>query len=101
MFTRSRSCRKRKYAISCKYLHHRPQHDFILSLCCTVEGLNLATDNVTVIEGETATISCRMKDNDDSVIQLLNPNRQTIYFKDVRRKFPVPQVHSVNTFPFK
>ncbi|XP_037631935.1 cell adhesion molecule 1b isoform X3 [Sebastes umbrosus] len=50
----------------------------------TVEGQNLATDNVSVIEGETATISCRVKDNDDSVIQLLNPNRQTIYFKDVR-----------------
>eukprot|EP00064_Thunnus_orientalis_P003040 superscaffoldBa00000241_g3048 len=31
-----------------------------------------------------ATISCRVKNNDDSVIQLLNPNRQTIYFKDVR-----------------
>uniref|UniRef100_A0A665TSG6 Cell adhesion molecule 1 n=1 Tax=Echeneis naucrates TaxID=173247 RepID=A0A665TSG6_ECHNA len=42
------------------------------------------TDNVSVIEGETATISCRVKNNDDSVIQLLNPNRQTIYFKDVR-----------------
>uniref|UniRef100_A0A3Q2SS92 Cell adhesion molecule 1b n=1 Tax=Fundulus heteroclitus TaxID=8078 RepID=A0A3Q2SS92_FUNHE len=45
---------------------------------------NLATDNVSVIEGETATISCRVKNNDDSVIQLLNPNRQTIYFRDVR-----------------
>lgn len=51
-----------------------------------MEGLNLATDNVSVIEGEMATISCRVKNNDDSVIQLLNPNRQTIYFKDVRRK---------------
>lgn len=50
----------------------------------TVEGQNLATDNVTVVEGETATISCRVRDNDDSVIQLLNPNRQTIYFKDYR-----------------
>ncbi|XP_037320227.1 cell adhesion molecule 1b isoform X3 [Pungitius pungitius] len=50
----------------------------------TVEGQNLATDNVSVIEGETATISCRVKGNDDSVIQLLNPNRQTIYFRDVR-----------------
>ncbi|XP_029026300.1 cell adhesion molecule 1b isoform X3 [Betta splendens] len=49
-----------------------------------VEGQNLATDNVSVVEGETATISCRVKNNDDSVIQLLNPNRQTIYFKDVR-----------------
>ncbi|KAJ7995523.1 hypothetical protein DPEC_G00245460 [Dallia pectoralis] len=48
------------------------------------EGQNLGTDNVSVIEGEMATISCRVKNNDDSVIQLLNPNRQTIYFKDVR-----------------
>ncbi|XP_011480733.1 cell adhesion molecule 1 isoform X1 [Oryzias latipes] len=50
----------------------------------TVDSQNLATDNVSVIEGETATISCRVKNNDDSVIQLLNPNRQTIYFRDVR-----------------
>uniref|UniRef100_A0A8C8J9R9 Cell adhesion molecule 1 n=1 Tax=Oncorhynchus tshawytscha TaxID=74940 RepID=A0A8C8J9R9_ONCTS len=49
-----------------------------------VEGQNLGTDNVSVIEGEMATISCRVKNNDDSVIQLLNPNRQTIYFRDVR-----------------
>uniref|UniRef100_H3DFI4 Cell adhesion molecule 1 n=1 Tax=Tetraodon nigroviridis TaxID=99883 RepID=H3DFI4_TETNG len=49
-----------------------------------MEGQNLATDNVTVIEGESATISCRVKNNDDSVIQLLNPNRQTIYFRDLR-----------------
>ncbi|XP_032400950.1 cell adhesion molecule 1b isoform X3 [Xiphophorus hellerii] len=50
----------------------------------TVDSQNLATDNVSVIEGETATISCRVKNNDDSVIQLLNPNRQTIYFRDLR-----------------
>uniref|UniRef100_H2LKF3 Cell adhesion molecule 1 n=1 Tax=Oryzias latipes TaxID=8090 RepID=H2LKF3_ORYLA len=49
-----------------------------------IDSQNLATDNVSVIEGETATISCRVKNNDDSVIQLLNPNRQTIYFRDVR-----------------
>uniref|UniRef100_A0A4W3I120 Cell adhesion molecule 1b n=1 Tax=Callorhinchus milii TaxID=7868 RepID=A0A4W3I120_CALMI len=45
---------------------------------------NLVTDNVVVVEGEVATISCRVKTNDDSVIQLLNPSRQTIYFRDVR-----------------
>ncbi|XP_066502212.1 cell adhesion molecule 1a isoform X4 [Hoplias malabaricus] len=49
-----------------------------------VQSQNLVTDDVSVVEGETATISCRVKNNDDSVIQLLNPNRQTIYFKDVR-----------------
>ncbi|XP_072449330.1 cell adhesion molecule 1-like isoform X2 [Chiloscyllium punctatum] len=45
---------------------------------------NLVTDNVVVVEGEVATISCRVKNNDDSVIQLLNPSRQTIYFREVR-----------------
>ncbi|XP_062872841.1 cell adhesion molecule 1b [Trichomycterus rosablanca] len=50
----------------------------------TAQGQNLVTANVSVIEGETATISCWVKNNDDSVIQLLNPNRQTIYFRDVR-----------------
>ncbi|XP_055004387.1 cell adhesion molecule 1a isoform X2 [Boleophthalmus pectinirostris] len=49
-----------------------------------VVSQNLVTDNVSVVEGETAMISCRVKNNDDSVIQLLNPNRQTIYFRDVR-----------------
>ncbi|XP_068571743.1 cell adhesion molecule 1 isoform X4 [Cebidichthys violaceus] len=45
---------------------------------------NLVTDNVSVVEGEMAIISCRVKNNDESVIQLLNPNRQTIYFRNMR-----------------
>ncbi|XP_052393108.1 cell adhesion molecule 1-like isoform X4 [Carassius gibelio] len=49
-----------------------------------VQSQNLIADNISVVEGETAIISCRVKNNDDSVIQLLNPNRQTIYFRDVR-----------------
>uniref|UniRef100_A0A8C5A3A6 Cell adhesion molecule 1 n=1 Tax=Gadus morhua TaxID=8049 RepID=A0A8C5A3A6_GADMO len=49
-----------------------------------VVSQNLVTDDVWVVEGEMATISCRVKDSDDSVIQLLNPNRQTIYFRDMR-----------------
>lgn len=51
------------------------------------DGQNLVTEDVTVVEGDVATISCRVKNSDDSVIQLLNPNRQTIYFRDFRRKF--------------
>lgn len=58
----------------------------ICSLWVTAQGQNLVTNNVSVVEGEMAIISCRVKNNDDSVIQLLNPNRQTIYFRDVRRK---------------
>ncbi|XP_064207110.1 cell adhesion molecule 1a isoform X3 [Anguilla rostrata] len=49
-----------------------------------VQSQNLVTDNVTVVEGEVAILSCRVKNNDDSVIQLLNPYRQTIYFRDAR-----------------
>ncbi|XP_069366097.1 cell adhesion molecule 1 isoform X6 [Paralichthys olivaceus] len=49
-----------------------------------VVSQNLVTDNVSVVEGDMAIISCRVKNNDDSVIQLLNPNRQTIYFRDMR-----------------
>lgn len=49
-----------------------------------VVSQNLVTDNVSVVEGEMAIISCRVKNNDDSVIQLLNPSRQTIYFRDMR-----------------
>ncbi|XP_032905816.1 cell adhesion molecule 1 isoform X2 [Amblyraja radiata] len=49
-----------------------------------VDAQSLVTDDVVVVEGEVATISCRVKNNDDSVIQLLNPSRQTIYFREVR-----------------
>lgn len=52
-----------------------------------VQSQNLVTDNVTVVEGEVAILSCRVKNNDDSVIQLLNPSRQTIYFRDARREY--------------
>nr|XP_033774687.1 cell adhesion molecule 1 isoform X1 [Geotrypetes seraphini] len=50
----------------------------------SAEGRKLITEDVTVVEGEVATISCRVKNNDDSVIQLMNPNRQTIFFRDSR-----------------
>uniref|UniRef100_A0A8C9TF87 Cell adhesion molecule 1b n=1 Tax=Scleropages formosus TaxID=113540 RepID=A0A8C9TF87_SCLFO len=55
-----------------------------LAALSSVQGQNLVTDDIFVVEGEMATISCRVRNNDDSVIQLLNPNRQTIYFRDVR-----------------
>eukprot|EP00075_Anas_platyrhynchos_P010943 XP_027300196.1 cell adhesion molecule 1 isoform X5 [Anas platyrhynchos] len=59
----------------------------VLAACCVIpagDGQNLVTEDVTVVEGDVATISCRVKNSDDSVIQLLNPNRQTIYFRDFR-----------------
>lgn len=61
----------------------------------------MVTEDVTVVEGEVATISCRVKNSDDSVIQLLNPNRQTIYFRDFRREFPARccLVENLNRLP--
>uniref|UniRef100_A0A3P9M1Y1 Cell adhesion molecule 1 n=1 Tax=Oryzias latipes TaxID=8090 RepID=A0A3P9M1Y1_ORYLA len=63
-------------------------HNFLVvpsnTRCSVIVSQNLVTDNVSVVEGDTAIISCRVKNNDDSVIQLLNPNRQTIYFRDMR-----------------
>uniref|UniRef100_A0A8C8GW82 Cell adhesion molecule 1a n=1 Tax=Oncorhynchus tshawytscha TaxID=74940 RepID=A0A8C8GW82_ONCTS len=59
-------------------------HCPVIGLAWLVQSQNLVTDNVEVMEGDVAVISCRVKNNDDSVIQLLNPNRQTIYFRDVR-----------------
>ncbi|XP_029428232.1 cell adhesion molecule 1 isoform X2 [Rhinatrema bivittatum] len=50
----------------------------------SAEGQKLMTEDVTVVEGEVAIISCRVKNNDNSVIQLQNPNRQTIFFRAVQ-----------------
>ncbi|XP_033620245.1 cell adhesion molecule 1 isoform X7 [Fukomys damarensis] len=58
--------------------------EVVESECQIGDGQNLFTKDVTVIEGEVATISCQVNKSDDSVIQLLNPNRQTIYFRDFR-----------------
>ncbi|XP_019398667.1 PREDICTED: cell adhesion molecule 1 [Crocodylus porosus] len=64
----------------------RLQTSALVSVCFLFSGggQNLVTEDVTVVEGDVATISCRVKNSDDSVIQLLNPNRQTIYFRDFR-----------------
>uniref|UniRef100_A0A8C1SU13 Cell adhesion molecule 1 n=1 Tax=Cyprinus carpio TaxID=7962 RepID=A0A8C1SU13_CYPCA len=73
------------YLVFATFLHKgAAQTISVLHGFTAVQGQNLVTNNVSVVEGETAIISCRVKNNDDSVIQLLNPNRQTIYFRDVR-----------------
>ncbi|XP_041427320.1 cell adhesion molecule 1 isoform X8 [Xenopus laevis] len=65
-------------------IHPRTSPIDLYQGCPKGEHQNLVTEDITVVEGEVAIISCRVKNNDDSVIQLLNPNRQTIYFRDVR-----------------
>lgn len=45
------------------------------------------TQNVTVIEGETATLTCRVDQNDNTSLQWSNPAQQTLYFDDKKGEY--------------
>uniref|UniRef100_H3CGZ0 Cell adhesion molecule 4 n=2 Tax=Tetraodon nigroviridis TaxID=99883 RepID=H3CGZ0_TETNG len=42
-------------------------------------------ENVTVLEGGTAQISCRLQNYDGSIVVIQNPRRQTLFFNGTRR----------------
>uniref|UniRef100_A0A8C6TGA2 Cell adhesion molecule 4 n=1 Tax=Neogobius melanostomus TaxID=47308 RepID=A0A8C6TGA2_9GOBI len=42
------------------------------------------TENVTVFEGGTAQISCRLQNYDGSIVVIQNPRRQTLFFNGTR-----------------
>lgn len=47
------------------------------------------TQNVTVVEGGTANLTCRVDQNDNTSLQWSNPVQQTLYFDDKKGKlFP-------------
>uniref|UniRef100_A0A8C5IL68 Cell adhesion molecule 2 n=1 Tax=Junco hyemalis TaxID=40217 RepID=A0A8C5IL68_JUNHY len=47
------------------------------------------TQNVTVVEGGTANLTCRVDQNDNTSLQWSNPAQQTLYFDDKKGKlFP-------------
>ena len=41
-------------------------------------------ENVTVLEGGTAQISCRLQNYDGSIVVIQNPRRQTLFFNGTR-----------------
>lgn len=45
------------------------------------------TQNVTVVEGGTANLTCRVDQNDNTSLQWSNPAQQTLYFDDKKGKF--------------
>ncbi|XP_052434371.1 cell adhesion molecule 4 isoform X3 [Carassius gibelio] len=54
----------------------------LLSLC--LRGQAVQAENVTVLEGGTAQISCRLQNYDGSIVVIQNPRRQTLFFNGTR-----------------
>uniref|UniRef100_A0A672YDK1 Cell adhesion molecule 4 n=1 Tax=Sphaeramia orbicularis TaxID=375764 RepID=A0A672YDK1_9TELE len=44
----------------------------------------MSAENVTVLEGGTAQISCRLQNYDGSIVVIQNPRRQTLFFNGTR-----------------
>ncbi|XP_017557536.1 cell adhesion molecule 4 isoform X1 [Pygocentrus nattereri] len=58
------------------------QSTILLSLCSW--GQAVQAENVTVLEGGTAQISCRLQNYDGSIVVIQNPRRQTLFFNGTR-----------------
>ncbi|XP_035278374.1 cell adhesion molecule 4 isoform X4 [Anguilla anguilla] len=54
----------------------------LLSLCLRSQAVQ--AENVTVLEGGTAQISCRLQNYDGSIVVIQNPRRQTLFFNGTR-----------------
>ncbi|XP_067251837.1 cell adhesion molecule 4 isoform X3 [Chanodichthys erythropterus] len=55
--------------------------------CCHLSltrGQAVQAENVTVLEGGTAQISCRLQNYDGSIVVIQNPRRQTLFFNGTR-----------------
>ncbi|XP_063055068.1 cell adhesion molecule 4 isoform X2 [Engraulis encrasicolus] len=70
----------------------RQRHSSTLSLCLGAlllfsfvsRGQAVEAENVTVQEGGTAQISCRLQNYDGSIVVIQNPRRQTLFFNGTR-----------------
>ncbi|KAM9723353.1 cell adhesion molecule 4 isoform 2-T2 [Menidia menidia] len=59
----------------------------IISAACllrTARCQAVQAENVTVLEGGTAQISCRLQNYDGSIVVIQNPRRQTLFFNGTR-----------------
>ncbi|XP_035286720.1 cell adhesion molecule 4-like [Anguilla anguilla] len=57
---------------------------FLLIFARTVRCQAVQAENVTVLEGGTAQISCRLQNYDGSIVVIQNPRRQTLFFNGTR-----------------
>lgn len=63
-------------------------------------------ENVTVLEGGTAEISCRLQNYDGSIVVIQNPRRQTLFFNGTRgvcarRSLQADLIHRCPGFHFE
>ncbi|XP_018553820.1 cell adhesion molecule 4 isoform X2 [Lates calcarifer] len=59
----------------------------IITVACLVRTAHcqaVQAENVTVLEGGTAQISCRLQNYDGSIVVIQNPRRQTLFFNGTR-----------------
>ncbi|KAL6109784.1 cadm4 [Pungitius sinensis] len=56
----------------------------LVLLCSTPRCQAVQAENVTVLEGGTAEISCRLQNYDGSIVVIQNPRRQTLFFNGTR-----------------
>ncbi|XP_036930027.1 cell adhesion molecule 4 isoform X2 [Acanthopagrus latus] len=56
----------------------------LVLLCITPRCQAVQAENVTVMEGGTAEISCRLQNYDGSIVVIQNPRRQTLFFNGTR-----------------
>ncbi|XP_061676809.1 cell adhesion molecule 4 isoform X2 [Syngnathoides biaculeatus] len=56
----------------------------VISLAHTACCQAVQAENVTVLEGGTAQISCRLQNYDGSIVVIQNPRRQTLFFNGTR-----------------
>ncbi|KAJ8793261.1 hypothetical protein J1605_000256 [Eschrichtius robustus] len=63
-----------------------PRDAFILY---SSQGQFPLTQNVTVVEGGTAILTCRVDQNDNTSLQWSNPAQQTLYFDDKKDAFRI------------
>ncbi|KAK0142757.1 Cell adhesion molecule 4 [Merluccius polli] len=56
----------------------------LLLVCMTSRCQAVQAENVTVLEGGTAQISCRLQNYDGSIVVIQNPRRQTLFFNGTR-----------------
>ncbi|XP_035019109.1 cell adhesion molecule 4 isoform X4 [Hippoglossus stenolepis] len=56
----------------------------LILLCITPHCQAVQAENVTVLEGGTAQISCRLQNYDGSIVVIQNPRRQTLFFNGTR-----------------
>ncbi|XP_029957986.1 cell adhesion molecule 4 isoform X1 [Salarias fasciatus] len=56
----------------------------LVLLCISPRCQAVQAENVTVMEGGTAHISCRLQNYDGSIVVIQNPRRQTLFFNGTR-----------------